>query len=191
MSYNNLEVAPMFWSDHAGIFSNVYEHVWNSLAFIKDEQARVRAVNCYMVSFTEAIGMGMIGAVSMDEKLVKMDGFSSFAKVKSNPVPTTQTPVSNTPAGQKSLDGQPVTQDAVRKPYVSNGKPLEGGISEKQLSSLRKFSSGKGNEDLKAIVFGMMAQFGKKDLEDLDKEEASQMLDKCFAVINTKKQAKG
>lgn len=186
MSYaQTTDVTAVYVKKHEAIFADVYQDMWNQMAFIKDEQARVNAVNGYMVSFTKAIGMQELGAVTMDDANVDAE-VTQFARPMVNTSSkNTEMPTQSAPKQSYSGGGS-----GEKKPYVANpNKPLEGDASDKQISTLEKFVNGK-NTEVKTIVFSTLAKLGKAEISELSKQEASELINKVFAKIDAQKAAK-
>lgn len=187
MSYNqNIEVTPVHWKKFAAIYGDAWLNMWNQLATVKNEEARVSAVNGFMMTFTRAVGMSEVGAATMDESKVDEDvvgfikpGVQSVAK--SAPVDTGLNPSRAPPA--TGFGGE-------KKPYVSNGQPLQGDASEKQIATLERFATGK-NREIKALLASRLGELDKADLSELTKDEASKLIDICFKKVNEQKAAKG
>lgn len=183
MAYNNknVEVTPLFRTQYRDLFAKEYEAMWNQLAFVTDEVARVRAVNSYMVSFTQALGMGELGAVSFDESLADQSaGFTTFVKTVT-PAPSSGSdskPAYN--GGQQG--GYNRSQGGYSKPAFSGNST--DGPSEKQLSTLNSFYSRKGNEEYRAMIDQFMMDFGKNSFEELTRKEISDIIGACFAKRN-------
>lgn len=186
MSYmnDNVKVTPVYVKEYIEKYVDVYTQVYNSLGEIKEVPARVSATNGFMMSFTQAIGMDKLGAVSFDESLVgTTDGFKTFATFEKS----VATAVPTSASKQTNFTPQAPAQDGGKTPYRSNGKPLEGDATEKQIATLEKFLNGKG-DDLKKIVYGYLAKIEKASVDELSKQEASDLIDACFAKINAGKQ---
>ncbi len=191
MSYNQqTEVTPVYWTKYASIYGDAYLNMWNQLACIKDENARASAVNGYMISFARAMGMQELGTATMDDSNADAP-VTSFVKSVVGKTAPADTGMTNMPAPPKapsgSYGGQP---NAEKKPYVSNGQPLQGSASEKQLSTLERFRDGK-NTEVKSVLFSELGKLGRADVSELSKQEASVLIDKCFKIVNDQKAAKG
>lgn len=182
------DVTAVYVKKHEAVFADVYQDMWNQMAFIKDEQARVNAVNGYMVSFTKAIGMQELGAVTMDDSKADVE-VSQFARPMGGSTKSTEMPTPAAPKPTYNGGGSNGGYGGEKKPYVPSGKPLEGDASDKQISTLEKFANGK-NTEIKTIIFGQLAKWGKADISELTKQEASELINKAFAKVDEQKAKK-
>lgn len=185
MVYNNQNVKPVYWKQHADVFSDAYQYMWNQMAFIKDDAARVSATNCYMVSVTRALGMDVYGAVSLDEKDVVESVESvmkQFAQVSTD---------SGTAQGglvPPARSQAPAQAQAPQKQQYGGQKQSGGrGMSPKQWETLTKFANSK-NEAMKGTVYSFLANMGVADITELPAGEAYKLLQACFAILNADKE---